>query len=131
MRIITALSILILASCSAAPVQDEETRAAEATDQCLANPELSREWGECNVKKTLFDNKEAIAGCQQRFGKSGESIMLQIRLRPDGRVRSVEAEEGRPRNRNLERCLFREISKLRFAAPPAGVKPVVYFPLQN
>jgi hypothetical protein len=57
--------------------------------------------------------------------------MLKIRIRPDGTVRDVAADDSvHPANKKLEACLAKEIGRLRFAKPPRGVKPVVYFPYQ-
>ena len=129
-----APAFLFLAmACSSTPTEQKtEEQAAEATDRCLANPELAKEWGECNVKTSLFAQKEGIGKCQSQFSKNpSQTMMLKIRLKPDGSVRRVKAEEGGPKNRNLERCLSKVVEKIRFASPPKGVKPVIYFPTQN
>mgnify|MGYP000296530476 CR=1 FL=1 len=57
--------------------------------------------------------------------------MLKIRLKPNGKVRNVHADNGSARNPALEKCLSKEISQLQFAAPPKGVQPVIYFPFQQ
>lgn len=134
-RYLTLFAFLFLAACSSTPSTERaDEEAAEATDACLADPRLAESWGECNVKATIFSHMEQIRSCQQRFAKGPapkEALILKIRLRPNGKVRDVFAEEGGPRNRALEACLSQEISKLRFAAPPKGVKPVIYFPFQQ
>lgn len=76
----------------------------------------------------------AIGTCQRTHGrnvKAGDALMLKIRIKPDGSVRDVKADESvRPTNKKLEACLGKEIAKLKFAKPPRGVKPIVYFPFQ-
>jgi hypothetical protein len=112
-------------------MKEEDAKLAEATDQCLAHPELAKAWGECNVKTVIFQRKGGIGQCQAKYAlKKDETMMLKIRLRPNGRVRNVWAEEGAPKNKDLERCLAKQISRLKFAAPPKGVSPVIYFPFQ-
>lgn len=135
MRILSLSLLLLLTACSTTPSGTEEeldAQAAEATDQCLANPELAKTWGECNVKKTIFSRMSAIGDCQMKHVKSPgqEALMLKIRLKANGKVRDVKAEDGTAKNRGLEKCLSQEISKLQFAAPPKGVSPVIYFPFQ-
>jgi len=134
MKFVSLSLLLLLAACSSTPeVTDEEQAAqvaAEATDQCLANPALAKAWGECNVKATIFGRMEGIGACQMKHGKNNASMMLKISVRPNGRVKGVRAEDGAAKNRPLEKCLAAEISRLHFAAPPKGVKPVIYFPYQ-
>jgi hypothetical protein len=137
MRILSLSLLLLLSACTTTPSGTEEEVdaqiAAEATDHCLANPELAKAWGECNVKKTIFSRMDAIGQCQMKHSKadSKDAMMLKIRLRPNGRVKDVRAEEGKAKNRGLEKCLSSVISKLKFAAPPKGVSPVIYFPFQQ
>lgn len=130
MKIVFALCLFLLAACASQPSTEElAEEAAEATDACLANPKLASSWGECNVKKTIFDNSRAIGQCQQKHAKpSKDPLMLKIRLKASGAVHNVQAEDGSPRNKALEGCLSREIAKLKFAAPPKGANPVIYFP---
>jgi hypothetical protein len=134
-RPVSLLALLLLVSCSSTPtIEEQEEKAAKSTDQCLANPQLAKTWGECNVKTTIFRRADAIGQCQAKHGKSNpqtETLMLKIRLRPNGKVRNVWAEDGSAKNKPLERCLSQEISRLRFAAPPKGVDPVIYFPFQQ
>lgn len=132
---LSLLSLLFLAACASQPsVQEQEEAAAKATDECLADSALAKEWGECNVKRTIYDRMEAIGACQRKFQKGsakGDTLMLKIRVRPNGSVRDVRADENvRPVNKPLEACLAKEIGKLKFAAPPKGVKPIIYFPYQ-
>lgn len=132
---LSLLSVLLLAACSSQPsVEEQEAAAAKATDECLADSNLAREWGECNVKRTIYSRMEAIGDCQRKFHKGsrpGDTLMLKIRVKPNGRVRDVRADENvRPVNKPLESCLSKEIGKLQFAAPPKGVKPIIYFPFQ-
>lgn len=119
----------LLVSCAGSSTS-EESRNEPSTDVCLADSNLSQEWGECNVKKTIYDNMDALRGCQaQAKANAGKTMMLKIRLRPNGAVRSVRPEAGSVRNRPLETCLKNAFAKVQFAAPPKGVKPVIYFPL--
>jgi hypothetical protein len=132
-RTLSLFALLSLAACSTAPTaQEQEEKAAEATDLCLANPAMAKTWGECNVKTTIFQRAEGIGQCQTKHGKAkGETLMLKIRLKQNGKVRNVWAEDGSAKNKPLEKCLSKEISRLQFAAPPKGVNPVIYFPFQQ
>jgi hypothetical protein len=132
-RILGLLALLSLAACSSTPtIEEQEEKAAAATDECLANPAMAKTWGECNVKATIFQRAQGIGQCQTKHAKAkGETLMLKIRLRQNGKVRNVWAEEGSARNRPLEKCLSKEISRLQFATPPKGVNPVIYFPFQQ
>ena len=132
---LSLISVLFLAACASQPsVEEQEAAAAKATDECLADSALAREWGECNVKRTIYARMAAIGECQRKFHKGsrpGDTLMLKIRVRPNGRVKDVRADENvRPVNKPLESCLSKEIGKLQFAAPPQGVKPIIYFPYQ-
>lgn len=133
-RPLSLIALLSLAACSTAPSTEDraEEAAAEATDECLANPAMAKSWGECNVKTTIFQRAEGIGQCQAKHGKAkGETLMLKIRLKQNGKVRNVWAEDGSAKNKPLEKCLSQEISRLQFAAPPKGVNPVIYFPFQQ
>jgi len=134
MKFVSLSLLLLLSACSSAPEVTEEENAAkaaaEATEQCFANPELAKAWGECNVKKTIYGRMEGIGACQMKHGQNNAAMMLKISVRPNGRVKEVRAEDGAAKNRPLEKCLAAEISRLHFAAPPEGVKPVIYFPYQ-
>ncbi len=130
------LCFLLLVSCSSSEPSPEAEEAAsiENTDNCLANSELARQWGECNVKHTIYGGRSGIGNCHRKFGrdpKSADTTILKIRLLPTGKVRDVKAEEAGPRNKSLENCLSQVIAKLQFAAPPKGVKPVIYVPFQQ
>jgi hypothetical protein len=132
-RTLSLLALLSLAACSTTTsTQERAEEAAEATDECLANPAMAKTWGECNVKTTIFQRAEEIGQCQAKHGKAKEgTLMLKIRLKPNGKVRNVLAEDGSAKNKPLEKCLTQEISRLQFAAPPKGVNPVIYFPFQQ
>lgn len=130
------LLLLILAACSGTQdeiLTDSEAEAeARATQECLENPELSREWGECNVKKTIYNRMPRIRNCYQKQASAKYDfrgdLILKIRVFPSGKVREVKVEEGSLKNKMLSSCLVREISRLRFAKPPKGINPVIYFP---
>ena len=127
------LSFALLAACASSPSREQQdAKLAESTDQCLADPNLAKVWGECNVKSVIYQRSDGIAQCQSKFAQSqGGTLMLKIRLKPNGKVRRVWPENGTARNKNLEKCLSTEIAKLQFAAPPKGVDPVIYFPFQQ
>jgi len=136
MRLSIFLAAIFFSACASLPpnADDEAQALAEATDECLASPELAKRWGECNVKQTIFESSAAIRNCQMKHLKkaaSGETLMLRIRVLPTGKVQDVKAEGAGPKNRSLEKCLSTQIAKLRFAAPPKGVNPVVYFPFEQ
>lgn len=132
MRKLFFLALFALTACSTTPSEPSEAELAEATDECLSNPKLARAWGECNVKSTIYQGSDGIARCQKAHAKANsETLMLKIRLKQDGKVNKVWAEEGTAKNKPLEGCLRKEISKLQFAAPPKGVDPVIYFPFQQ
>jgi hypothetical protein len=131
------MSLLLLPACATSPEKkaaEEAAAAAEATDKCPANPKLAEEWGECNVKRTIYSRMAAIGVCQRTYAKGsrpGDALVLKIRIKPDGSVRDVKADDSvHPTNKKLEACLAKEIGRLRFAKPPRGVKPVVYYPYQ-
>lgn len=135
-RRVLLLSFLVLPACASVDLEkkheEEAAAAAEATDTCIANPALAQKWGECNVKSTIYNSRAAIGACQRRFAKekaSGAALMLKIRIGAEGAVKDVTVDDSvHPANKRLESCLTREIRKLRFAAPPKGVKPIVYYP---
>lgn len=128
---LAAFSLLLLTSCSGSETRQEEAAAA-STDACLADSNLSQEWGECNVKRTIYDNLEKLRSCQDKHvtkSSAGTTMMLKISLRNNGKVKNVRPEQGSVRNRPLESCLSKAFARVKFAAPPQGVKPVIYFPL--
>lgn len=125
-----SLTLAMLTACSAPETKEEAAPADNSTDACLANPARAMEWGECNVKKTIYDNMSKLQACQSKGTTGGAALMLKIQVTPTGHVRRVRPESGGPRNRPLESCLKQAFASVRFAAPPKGVKPVIYFPLQ-
>lgn len=124
------LALIVLSACSSSEPREEEAPAETSTDACLANPARAAEWGECNVKKTIYDNMDKLRACQSKGSTGGATLMLKIQVNPTGHVRRVRPESGGPRNRPLEACLKRVFTTVKFAPPPKGVKPVIYFPLQ-
>jgi hypothetical protein len=139
MRYLFASFLLTLSSCAwlqpkAAEQQKQAEAAVAATDECLEHPELAKKWGECNVKSTIFSRKDGIEACRKKFLKQpmpGSALVMRIRVQRSGQVRDVTADtSAMPQNIALERCLSKEISLLRFAPPPKGVKPVIFFPYQ-
>ena len=139
------INLFIFASCSSTPeVVDEEnitnvnsdivTGKTGSAEDCVKNPALSKVWGECNVKKTIYKRTLQIRDCLQ-FERSGEGktireLLFKIHLLPTGRVSKVFVEGVDPQEKLLSSCVVKEISRLRFAAPPAGINPVIYFPFK-
>jgi TonB family protein len=135
MHALILFSLFLLTACSGtkAEIDQEEAReAAAATDQCLTNPALARDWGECNVKATIYDRIEALDACDRQHGRKAKGAMiLKIRVTPQGRVKDVKADDSGVKNPPLEKCLGRVIAKMKFAPPPRGVQPLIYFPFQR
>jgi hypothetical protein len=126
------LAFLIFTACAGKKTDNTEATAEPSTDACLANSNLAAEWGECNVKRTIFDNMEALRSCQSKHvasSSNGATMMLKISLLASGKVKKVRPEAGGIRNRPLESCLSKAFANVKFAAPPLGVKPIIYFPL--
>lgn len=129
--LLAILAFFVFTACSGHKVENEAP-AEPSTDACLSDSNLSQEWGECNVKRTIFDNMDSLRACQTKHvatASSGGTMMLKITLRNSGKVKNVRPEAGGVRNRPLEGCLSKAFAKVKFAAPPKGVKPVIYFPL--
>jgi hypothetical protein len=124
------LTLTLLTACAGPETREEAPPAPTSTDACLANPALASEWGECNVKTTIYDNMEKLRSCQSKGTTGGATLMLKIQVTANGHVRRVRPESGGPRNRALETCLKQALATVKFAPPPKGVKPVIYFPLQ-
>lgn len=127
------LAVAALSSCAgSSPEQQEAERMAQATDECLANPELAKTWGDCNVKTTIYDRMDRIMRCQTEHGsKTRDSIEFELELNAKGLPRRVNALSNANKNVALENCLKKEMMKMKFATPPKGVKPVIQFPYRN
>lgn len=131
MKLLSFALVFALLSCSSQKEISEEEKLAMATDACLEDIEASATWGECNVKRTIYDRAEELQQCEDLAGKlkkQDRPMVLQIHVRPNGKVKQVKADPNGFQNPPLEACLAKEISKLRFAAPPKGAKPVINFP---
>ena len=136
MRRLYFLFPCLLFACSSSSDQiianQEQKQEHQATETCLNSPEQWKAWGECNVKKTIFDQLPKIQTCYEA-GEGQENdvkgdLILEIHLRPSGWVRKVEIREGSLKNPLLSGCLIKEIGKLKFAKPPKDSKPVIHFP---
>jgi len=126
----TVLLVFTLVSCASAPTEEEIAQEQpKSTNECLSNLEMAKEWGECNVKTTIFSRKKAISQCQAKHAKPNQTMMLKITLQPSGRVKNVRAETGSAKNRRLETCLRQAMGKLQFAVPPTGANPTIMFPV--
>ncbi len=126
------LSFLLISCASSSPEVEDSERLAEATDSCLADPQLAKAWGDCNVKTTIYDRMDVIMACQTQHGSGKrDSIQFEIEVNAKGGVKKVGATNNLNKNLPLESCLKKEIEKMKFAAPPKGVKPVIQFPYRN
>jgi hypothetical protein len=127
---------ILLSACASTPdsilSENEAEAQAEATKECLSDAELGNDWGECNVKKTLFSRMTKIRACyakdsNKKYDFHGD-LILKIHVFPNGKVKETKVEEGSLKNKMLSTCLVKEISRMRFARPPKGIHPVIYFP---
>ena len=128
------LLVLFLAACSSQKDQilteEEQNENEQKTINCFHNPELWGVWGECNVRKTIYDRLPKVRGCyekQKNYTYEGD-ILLKIHVRTNGRVREIQIAEGSLKNKMLSTCLLTELQKARFAKPPKNITPIVYFP---
>lgn len=136
MRVLSLLCLsLLLVACSSTKdeilTEEQEEAQAAATEECLEHPELAKGWGECNIKRTIFDRIPQIRACYEKGSKNFDfhgDLILKIRVRPTGKVRDVKVEEASLKNKMLSSCLVKEIGKLQFAKPPKGINPVIFYP---
>lgn len=138
MRAILFLSALFLVACSSATPPPTPERAADAsaadqaaaaqTQQCLDNPELSKTWGDCNVKSTVYLASDELAKCRQASPAATGTVSFELRIKPDGSVRSAKALGGKHGKHTA--CVARVFRKLRFAAPPQGKEARITVPYQ-
>ncbi|MGE3260486.1 MAG: AgmX/PglI C-terminal domain-containing protein [Bacteriovoracia bacterium] len=127
MRALLLLSLFFLTACAGSKSSNDAQE--PSTDECLSNSAAGDAWGECNVKKTIYQNMDKLVACQEKNPTKGGTMMLKISLKTNGVVKKVRPEAGTVRNRPLEACLSKAFARVKFAAPPEGVKPVIYFPL--
>lgn len=126
------IPVIALAICLSACAGKTETEAEEpmvGAETCLENPEMAKEWGECNVKKTIYDAKDKISSCT-KTSKLNRETVLKIKLHNNGRVKELLLEDSVEKNKKVAQCLHKEISKLRFAPAPQGVKPIIMYPIE-
>lgn len=121
------LSICLFSCAGKQEIESEEPMVGAET--CLENPEMAKDWGECNVKKTIYDAKEKITSCT-KSSKLNRETVLKIKLHNNGRVKEVLLEDALEKNKKISQCLHREISKLKFAPAPQGVKPIIMYPIE-
>lgn len=130
-----------LTSCAGSSQVEEESNSTDniqgqtgTAADCAKDSAASKVWGECNVKKTIYKRTLQIRECLQfernTDDKKVRELLFKIHLLPTGKVSKVFVEGVDPQEKLLSRCLVKEISRLHFAAPPVGVKPVVYFPFK-
>ncbi len=121
---------LALTACASSPETEDDAPSA-STASCLNDPALSEAWGECNVKSTIYKSMGKITSCfhaKKKASPPGE-MLLTLRLQSNGKVEHVHLDQGLEKDKDLSKCLKRELAGLRFASPPKGVKPVIYYPL--
>lgn len=137
MRALLLVPFLIFAACSSSPsttperaesAAPEEKTAASQTDQCLDNPELAKSWGDCNVKSTVYLASGKLAKCRKASPDAKGTVSFEVRIRPDGTVKSAKALGGKHGKHTA--CVARVLRKLRFAAPPKGKEAVITVPYQ-
>lgn len=131
-----ALALLIFVACSSQKdnilTHEEQDANTAKTKNCLEHPELAAAWGECNVRKVIYEKVPKIRACYEKekdknYDKSGD-LLLKIHVRSNGRVRDVQIAEGSLKNKMIAGCLLKELQKARFARPPVNLQPVIYFP---
>lgn len=118
--LILALGII---GCAGSPTDDEEVGA----ETCLENPALAKKWGECNVKKTIYDRRKKLDACV-KYTKQPQESILKIKLFANGKVQNVVFEDSLGEKKSAK-CLKREFLKMKFAPPPSGVNPTIMYPL--
>ena len=107
---------------TSAPPQDESKK----TDQCLDNPNLAKEWGECNVKYTVFRASDALGKCRKASPAAKGTVSYEVKIKADGHVKSVKRVTG-PNNKHTT-CVWRVFRHLQFAAP--GKEATITVPYQ-
>jgi hypothetical protein len=133
MRAIFFALPLILFACSSAPERAseapaEEKHAAAQTDNCLDNPDLAKNWGECNVKHTVYMAADSFAKCRKAAPKAkGSVVYFDLAIKSDGTVKNAKAKGGAGK---LTKCLGGVMKKLQFAQPPAGKEVTITVPYQ-
>lgn len=132
MRHLFAAALLVtFAACSSSSETVPEGASPEErsahTDECLDNPELSKTWGDCNVKHTLFQKSAELAKCRKANPKARGTVDFQLQLRPDGSVKTVKPLGGAGQHTY---CVVRVMKKLKFAPPPSGKAPTITIPYQ-
>ncbi len=126
-----ALLLGSLAACSSSERSPDEPMTAEEaaahTDECLDHPELSKTWGDCNVKHTLFEKSAALSRCRKASPKAKGTVNFQLHVHSNGTVKSVKPLGGSGKHTY---CVVKVMKGLRFAPPPAGKEPVITIPYQ-
>lgn len=138
LKLLLALScIFLLSACSSEPlvVSPEENSAAPKQEQhqdCAANPELAKQWGQCNVQKRIAEKIPDIKACYDKQLKKDDQLhgglVLKILLKNNGKVRVVKILEGSLQNKFLSDCLISNIRKIQFAKPPKGEEAAIVLP---
>ena len=129
------LPLVFLAACSsstpdrAVDSPAAEKAAASNTDKCLDNPDLSRTWGECNVKQALYSQSAAFAKCRKADPEAKGIVNFELKVKADGHVKNAKAVNGE-KNGKLVACLARAMKKLQFAATPKGKDATITVPYQ-
>jgi hypothetical protein len=131
MRALCLLAVLALTACSSSePKLDEgsstEKQAAVQTDKCLDNPDLSKEWGECNVKNTVFLASAKLEKCRMDSPGARGTVDYEVKIMANGKVKSVKPMGGKHGKHTI--CVSRVLRKLQFAAP--GKEATITVPYQ-
>jgi hypothetical protein len=131
MRALCALAVFALAACSAhEPKLDEgsssASQASAQTDKCLDNPDLSKEWGECNVKNTVFLASAKLEKCRMASPGAKGTVDYEVKIMANGMVKNVKPLGGKHGKHTI--CVSRVLRKMQFAPP--GKEATITVPYQ-
>ncbi|MGZ3658232.1 MAG: hypothetical protein ACXVB9_17980 [Bdellovibrionota bacterium] len=128
---------LTLSACSSSETTPERAaeapdagtkKAAAQTDQCLDNPDLSRAWGECNVKNTVFQASSQLEKCRAASPGAKGTVDFELHVKANGTVKSAKAKGGKHGKHTA--CVARVLKKLKFASPGKDATITVPYQLE-
>ena len=133
MRALCLLAVFSLTACSSSEPKLDETSSTEKaasaqTDKCLDNPDLAKEWGECNVKNTVFQASAKLEKCRMASPGAKGAVDYEVKVAKDGKVRSVKPLGGKHGKHTI--CVSRVLRKLQFASPGKDVTITVPYQLE-
>lgn len=133
MRALFVLAVFALSACSSSePKLDEgsstEKQASAQTDKCLDNPLLAKEWGECNVKSTVFQASASLEKCRMANPGARGTVNYEVKILANGHVKSVKPLGGQHGKHTV--CVSRVFRKLQFAAPGKDATITVPYQLE-